>query len=396
MGDAPPPTAARRTEALFPSTIRGLTAYAHQRGAINMGQGSPDFPPPPEVVEAARQALADGVHQYVPTWGLPALRQALSEKAQRFQGLAYDPETETTVTCGVTEAVISALLAVVDAGDEVVILEPAHENYHAGVVFAGATPIFVPIRPPTHRVDPDELAAAMARPGVRAVIFNSPHNPSGRVFDEDELATLARLCTQHDVVAISDEIYEHMTYDGHAHVAIATHPGMKERTITISGLSKTYAATGWRVGWAYAPAALTDAIRKVHDFTTICAPSPLQQAAVTAARLPDAYYEELRAFYRARRDRTVGMLREAGFEATPPEGAYYLMAGMERLAERLGRDADDQAFAHYLIDEVGVGTVPGSSFYRSDPGLGRGLLRFAFPKSDATLDELERRLAVLR
>ena len=392
----PTPTPARRTFDLFPSTIRGLTVYAASKGAVNLGQGSPDIPPPPEVVEAAHRALRDGVHQYVPTWGLPELREAIADKTRRFYGLDYDPDGETTVTCGVTEAVISALLAVVDRGDEVAILEPAHENYHAGVVFAGAEPVLVPIRPPEHRFDPDELARALARPRVRAVIFNTPHNPSGRVFTRDELETIAALCREHGVVAISDEIYEHMTYDAHEHVPIATLPGMRERTITISGLSKSYAATGWRVGWAHAPAELTDALRKVHDFTTICAPAPLQQASVTAVRLPDGYYRELRAWYRERRDRTVAILRAAGFEAEPPEGAYYLMAGIAGPAAHAGLGDDDVAFARWAIDELGVGTVPGSSFYRSDPSLGRGRVRVAFPKSDATLDEVERRLAPLR
>ena len=395
MTPPPAPGPARRTSELVESTIRGLTVYAASKGAVNLGQGSPDIPPPPEVVDAAHQALASGVHQYVPTWGLPELRTAIAAKTRRFYDLAYDPDAETTVTCGVTEAVISALLGVADRGDEVVILEPAHENYHAGVVFAGATPVWVPIRPPDHRFDPDELARAMARPGVRAVIFNSPHNPSGRVFTREELSVIADLCHEHDVVAISDEIYEHMTYGPHRHVPIATLPGMRERTITISGLSKTYAATGWRVGWAHAPAPLSDALRKIHDFTTICAPAPLQKASVTAVSLPDGYYASLRTWYLERRDRTVAILRAAGFDARPPEGAYYLMAGIDEPARAAGVGSDDVRFARWLIDEVGVGTIPGSSFYRSDPELGRGTVRVAFPKSDATLDEVERRLAVL-
>lgn len=391
-----PPAPARRTDELVESTIRGLTVYAASRGALNLGQGSPDIAPPAEVVEAAHQALRDGVHQYVPTWGLPALRQGIADKMRRFYALDYDPDSETTVTCGVTEAVIAALMAVANPGDEVVILEPAHENYHAGVVFAGATPVWVPIRPPGQRFDPDELARALARPNVAAVIFNSPHNPTGRVFDRDELGTIARLCREHDVVAISDEIYEHMTYDGRAHVPIATLPGMRERTITISGLSKSYAATGWRIGWAHAPAVLTDALRKIHDFTTVCAPAPLQQAAVVAVGLPDRYYDDLRAWYAERRERTVALLRAAGFAADPPEGAYYLMAGIAGPALRAGTGDDDVAFARWAIDELGIGTIPGSSFYRSDPSLGAGTVRVAFPKSDATLDELERRLAPLR
>lgn len=383
---------ARRIDDLHASTIRGLTMHAVERGAVNLGQGSPDFDPPAALVEAAQRALADGVHQYVPTWGLPDLREAIAEKTARFYGLGFDPDHEVTVTCGVTEAVIAALLAVVDRGDRVVILEPAHENYHAGVVFAGAEPVWVPIRPPAFRFDPDELRAAFAQPGVRAVIFNTPHNPSGRVFGREELETIAEACRDRDVVAISDEIYEHITFDGHGHVPIAALDGMRERTVTISGLSKSYAATGWRVGWALAAKPLSDALRMVHDFTTICAPSPLQRAAVTAVGFDASYYDGLRAFYRQRRDRLVAMLARVGFEAPAPEGAYYTLADFGPIAERLGMSRDDHAFAHWLIDEVGIGSVPGSSFYRSDPSLGRGRVRFAFPKGDASLDEVERRL----
>jgi aspartate/methionine/tyrosine aminotransferase len=306
-----------------------------------------------------------------------------------------DPPREVTITCGVTEAVIAALVGVVGPGERVVILEPAHENYHAGVVFAEAEAVWVPIRPPEFGFDEDELRAAFAHPGVRAVIFNTPHNPTGRVFRLAELELIAELCRVHDVVAIVDEIYEHMVFDGHEHRSIATLPGMWERTITVSGLSKTYSVTGWRVGWAIAPAPLTDALRKVHDFTTICAPAPLQQAAVTALGFGDDYYAWLRDFYASRRARAIAILRSAGFDAPMPEAAYYTLAGFGALAGRLGLDDDDTAFAEYLIDRVGVCAIPGSSFYRSDPSLGLGLLRFAFPKRDETLDEVERRLSRL-
>jgi len=386
---------AARTFDLVESTIRSLTVQAIAKGAVNLGQGSPDFPPPEALVAAAVRALSEGVHQYVPTWGLPALRTALADKTERFYGFRPDPATEVTVTCGVTEAVISALIGIVDAGDRVVILEPAHENYHAGVVFAGAEAVWVPIRPPRFEIDPDELARAFARPRVKAVIFNTPHNPTGRVFGRDELGRIADLCIEHDVIAIADEIYEHMAFDGREHVPIATLPGMRERTVTISGLSKTYSVTGWRVGWTIAPAAITDALRKVHDFTTICAPSPLQQAAITAVSFGPEYYDWLRAYYTSRRDRAVGLLRAAGFDAPSPEGAYYTLADFRGVAAAIGRDDDDHAFARFLIDEIGIGSVPGSSFYRSDPRLGRGRVRFAFPKRDETLDEVERRLARL-
>jgi aspartate/methionine/tyrosine aminotransferase len=386
---------AARTFDLFESTIRSLTVQAIAKGAINLGQGSPDFAPPEALVAAAGKALADGVHQYVPTWGLPALREALADKTERFYGYRPDPAGEVTVTCGVTEAVISALIGIVDAGDKVVILEPAHENYHAGVVFAGAEAVWVPIRPPRFEIDTDELERAFAQPRVKAVIFNTPHNPTGRVFGRDELQRIADLCIRYDVVAIADEIYEHMVFDGLEHVPIATLPGMRERTVTISGLSKTYSVTGWRVGWTIAPPAITDALRKVHDFTTICAPAPLQQAAITAVRFGDEYYTWLREYYASRRARAISILRAAGFDAPTPQGAYYTLADFTAVAASLGLSDDDDAFARYLIDEVGIGSVPGSSFYRSDPRLGRGRVRFAFPKRDETLDEVERRLARL-
>jgi aminotransferase len=390
------PRAAGRVDDLYESVIRSITVHAIGRGAVNLGQGSPDFEPPAALLEAAVEALTGGYHQYVPTWGLPELREAISDKTERFYGFRPDPAREVTVTCGVTEAVISALIGVVDAGDRVVILEPAHENYHAGVIFAGAEPLWVPIDPDEGSFDPERLAEAFAQPRVRAVIFNTPHNPSGRVFRREELQRIADLCLEHDVVAISDEIYEHMIYDGLEHIPIATLDGMAERTITISGLSKSYSVTGWRVGYAIASPALTDGLRKIHDFTTICAPSPLQKAAVTAMQLPDSYYRWLTGYYAERRGRAMRLLHDAGFEAPTPEGAYYTLARFERVAEAFGLSDDDHAFAYWLIDEVGIGSVPGSSFYRSDPSLGRGRIRFAFPKRDDTLDEVERRFEKLR
>jgi aspartate/methionine/tyrosine aminotransferase len=388
--------AAKRVNDLFESVIRSTSVHAMSRGAISLGQGSPDFDPPEELIEAARVALSQGYHQYVPSWGLPELRHAISEKIARFYGFRPDPETEVTVTCGVTEGVIAALLGVVDNGDRVVILEPAHENYHAGVVFAGAEPLWVPIRPPDYILDRDELERAFRQPRVRAFIFNTPHNPTGRVFNREELGFIADLCQQYGVVAISDEIYEHMVYDGLKHIPISTLPGMGDRTITISGLSKSYSVTGWRVGYAIAPPPLTEGLRKVHDFTTICSPSPLQRAAVAALELGDDYYSWLTTYYAGRRERMLGILTRAGFEAPVPEGAYYTMATFAAVSEAFGLDDDDEDFVYWLIDEVGVGTVPGSSFYRSDPTLGRGRVRFAFPKCDATLGEVEQRFEKIR
>lgn len=388
--------AARRVDDLFESVIRSITVHALSLGAINLGQGSPDFDPPEELVEAAKRALSEGYHQYVPTWGLPELRRAIADKTERFYRFRPDPDSEVTVTCGVTEGVIASLIGVVDRGERVVILEPAHENYHAGAIFAGAEPIWLPLRPPDYRIDPEELERAFRESGVRAFIFNTPHNPSGRVFSREELDAIAELCIRYGVVAISDEIYEHMVYDDHEHIPIATLPGMSDRTITISGLSKSYSVTGWRVGYAIASAPLTEGLRKIHDFTTICAPSPLQRAAVAAIELGDDYYAWLKRYYAERRERMMTILAGAGFDAPTPEGAYYTVAEFAAISKAFGLTDDDDTFAHWLIDEVGIGSVPASSFYRSDPSLGRGRVRFAFPKRDETLCEVERRFEKLR
>jgi aspartate/methionine/tyrosine aminotransferase len=383
--------AADRLQNLQESVIRSITRYAFDKGAILLAQGFPDFDPPEEVVAAAEQAMRSGRNQYGMTWGQPSLRKAIAQKSRRFYGQDIDPDRHVTVTCGVTEAVIAALLGIVNPGDKVVVLEPAHENYHAGIAFAGGIPIWVPLRPPEYRLDPDELARAFQQ-GPKAVLFNSPHNPSGRVFTDQELTLIRDLCVQHDVVAITDEIYEHLVFDGLRHVPIATYPGMQDRTITICGLGKTFAVTGWRVGYAIASEDLTAALRKVHDFTTVCAPTPLQEAMASVIGLPDSYYAWLQEFYASRRSRMLRILDSHGFKYAVPEGAYYVMADFRHL----GRGDDDLAFAYWLIDKIGVATVPGSSFYASDPGLGRGLVRFAFPKKDATFDLVAERFEKLK
>jgi aspartate/methionine/tyrosine aminotransferase len=382
--------AARRLKNLQESVIRSITRYALEKGAVLLAQGFPDFDPPPEVLAAAEAAMRDGHNQYGMTWGERPLRQAIAEKTRRFYGFEVDPERHVTVTCGVTEAVIAALVGTVNPGDRVIVLEPAHENYHAGIVFAGGVPVWVPIRPPDFRFDPDELRRAFSA-GARAIIFNSPHNPSGRVFTLEELTVIADLCREFDAIAISDEIYEHLVFDGRRHIPIAMLDDMWKRTITICGMGKTFAVTGWRLGYAVAHEELTDALRKVHDFTTVCAPTPLQRAMVAALAMPDSYYRNLVEFYESRRSRMMKILDDHGFVAHRPEGAYYTMADFRHL----GRGDDDTAFAYWLIDEVGVATVPGSSFYVSDPRLGRGFIRFAFPKKDATLDLVEERFAKL-
>ena len=383
--------AADRLNNLHESVIRSITRYAREKGAVLLAQGFPDFDPPPEVLAAAREAMSHGQNQYGVTWGQPSLRAAIAEKSRRFYGQQVDPDRNVTVTCGVTEAIIAALLGLVNPGEPVVVLEPAHENYHAGIAFAGGIPVWVPLRPPHYAFDADELVRAFERK-PKAVLFNSPHNPSGRVFTEQELSLIRDLCVKHDVVAITDEIYEHLVFDGRRHIPIATFPGMEDRTITICGLGKTFAVTGWRVGYCIASQALTDAIRKVHDFTTICAPTPLQEALAAVIGSPDSYYEWLQTFYASRRSRMLGILDKYGFTYAVPEGAYYVMADFRAL----GRGDDDMAFAYWLIDEIGVGSVPGSSFYASDPSLGRGLVRFAFPKKDETFDIVEDRFKKLQ
>lgn len=388
---APRTYAADRLHNLQESVIRSITRYAFSKDAILLAQGFPDFDPPAEVMDAAEAAMRGGRNQYGMTWGQPSLRNAIAEKSRRFYDQEVDPDKHVTVTCGVTEAVISALMGIINPGDKVVVLEPAHENYHAGIAFAGGIPIWVPLRPPLYQLDPEELERAFEqRP--KAVLFNSPHNPSGRVFTEAELTLIRDLCVKYDVVAITDEIYEHLVFDGLRHIPIATLPDMKDRTITICGLGKTFAVTGWRVGYCIASEDLTDALRKVHDFTTVCAPTPLQEAMAVVIGLPDSYYDWVKTFYASRRARMLEILDRHGFGYTRPEGAYYVMADFRHL----GRGDDDMAFARWLIDEVGVATVPGSSFYASDPGLGRGLVRFAFPKKDETLDRVEERFEKLR
>jgi aspartate/methionine/tyrosine aminotransferase len=385
MSVRPSQKAARFTE----SVIREMTRLANLHGAVNLSQGFPDFPAPEVLKEAARAAIARDVNQYAVTWGAKPLRDAIAAKFTRLYGVPVDPEREVTVTCGSTEAMIAALLAFLDPGDEVVVFEPFYENYGPDAILSGAVPRFVRLRPPDWSFDPDELRRAFG-PRTRAIIVNSPNNPTGKVFDPAELQTIAGLCQEHDAVAVTDEIYEHILYDGARHVPLASLPGMRERTITINGMSKTYSVTGWRVGWTIAPPALTSAIRKVHDFLTVGAAAPLQEAGALALGLPDRYYAELAAGYARRRERLLGIVEAAGFRTFRPRGAYYVMTEFERP----GFD-DDVAFARWLVQEVGVAVVPGSSFYREAKD-GARQVRFAFCKKDATFDEAERRLAKLR
>lgn len=376
------------------SVIREMTRQAMLYGAVNLAQGFPDFAAPAEIKAAARAAIDSDVNQYAITWGAKNLRNAIARQMGAWQGIAVDPEKEITVCCGSTEAMISTLLAVCNAGDEVVIFEPFYENYGPDAVLSGARPRFVKLRPPTSgegewTFDEKELRAAFDK-HTKAIILNTPNNPTGKVFASAELEMIRDLCVEFDVLAITDEIYEHILYDGTRHISMASLEGMRERTVTINGMSKTYSVTGWRVGWAVAPEKITNAIRKVHDFLTVGAPAPLQEAGAAALSLPAEYYAKLAEGYRVRRDHLIPALESAGFQCFRPRGAYYVMTDISAF----GFD-DDVSFTKYLVKDIGVAAVPGSSFYR-DPRDGARQVRFAFCKKIETLDAAAERLGKLR
>ena len=382
----------KRVQGFTESVIREMTRVNNQYDGINLAQGMPNFSPPAELLAAAHRAIDGDFHQYAITWGTPRLRRAIADKYQRFYGMNVDPEQHVTVCCGSTETMLATLLAVLNPGDEVIIFEPFYENYGPGCIIAGAEPVFVPLEPPDFSFDPDRLRAAVSS-RTRAIVFNSPNNPSGKVFSRQELETIAEVCRHHDLLAITDEIYEHILYDGHEHTPIATLPGMAERTVTISGISKSYSVTGWRVGYAVANPELSVGIRRAHDFITVGAPHVLQEAAVTALGLPDSYYVSLRQSYQARRDLLFEKVKGAGFVAWEPKGAYYILTDVAHFMERHGC-RDDHEFAMFLIRNIGVATVPGSSFYAHGE-LGRTKIRFCFPKTDDLLIEAGLRLQKL-
>jgi aminotransferase len=376
---------AKRVQFFAESVIREMTRLANQYGAINLGQGMPDFEACPEIQEAACRAIRDGFNQYAITWGAPVLRQAIAAKARKFNGIDCDADEHITVCCGATECMMAAMLALVDPGDEVIVFQPFYENYAPDALLSGAIPVWVPLHPPHWRFDPHELRRAFTSK-TKALILNTPNNPTGRVFSCEELTNVAELCLEHDVYVLSDEIYEYIIYSGQPHISIATLPGMHERTVTISGLSKTFSVTGWRLGYCIAPAAITDGIRRAHDFLTVGAPHPLQVAGAAALSLPQSYYDRLREDYRRRRDILLPYLRDAGFRFREPEGAYYVMTDIGQFAF-----ADDTEFVHWLVREIGVSAVPGSSFY-SPREKGQSKVRFMFAKRDETLHEAGQRL----
>jgi aspartate/methionine/tyrosine aminotransferase len=404
-----------KVEHFTESVIREMTRQAMQYDAVNLAQGFPDFAAPAEIKRAAQEAIASDINQYAITWGAKSLRSAIARQMREAQGIEVDPEKEIAVCCGSTEAMIATLLAICNPGDEVVVFEPFYENYGPHSILSGAKPRFVSLRPPTGTgpfgsaqgrlrhvttqadgewtFDEQELREAFqhktSQYQTKAIIVNTPNNPTGKVFTRKELELIRDLCVEYNVLAITDEIYEHILYDGSEHISLARLDGMRERTITINGLSKSYSVTGWRVGWAVAPPAITNAIRKVHDFLTVGAPAPLQEAGATALSLPASYYRELADRYRTRRDRLIPALEKAGFRCYRPRGAYYVMTDISAFGF-----ANDVEFAAYLVKEIGIACVPGSSFYKHAKD-GSQQARFAFCKKPETLDEAARRLEKL-
>jgi len=375
------------------SVIREMTRLALRHDAVNLAQGFPDFPAPEEVKRAAIRAIEEDVNQYAITWGARDFREAIARKTAWYLGIEIDPEREITVTCGSTEGMIATMLATVNPGDEVILFEPFYENYGPDAILSGATPRYVPLRGDEWTFDEAELRAAFGD-RTRAIILCNPNNPAGKVFTREEMEAIAALCREHDVLCITDEIYEHILYDSSdgtpaVHVSMLQIEGMRERTVVVNSLSKTYSVTGWRVGYCIAAPHLTGAIRKVHDFLTVGAAAPLQAAGAFALSLAPGYYEELRRAYRERRDAILPALREAGFRVTSPRGAYYVMAGIESFGA-----SSDVEFARLLVEEIGVACVPGSSFF-NDPADGASLVRFCFCKRFETLEAAAGRLGRL-
>jgi aspartate/methionine/tyrosine aminotransferase len=387
-------TGSKKATQFTESVIREMTRLNQLHGGVNLSQGFPDFPAPAAIKDAACAAIQADVNQYAVTWGARPLREAIAREFSRRHGVPVIADEQVTVCCGATEAMMSTMMAIIDPGDEVVIFEPFYENYGPDAILSGATPRYVTLREPDWTFDPDELAAAFNN-RTKAIIINTPNNPTGKVFTRDELETIAALCRKWDAIAIADEIYEHIIYDGQRHIPIATIEGMADRTVTMNGLSKTYSVTGWRVGWTISPPSLTGAIRKVHDFLTVGAAAPLQEAGAVALGVPDDYYAKLAADYQRRRDVLLDILERHAFTVYKPGGAYYIMTDIGAFLTGPGPQtpglSDDMEFARFLVKEIGVAAVPGSSFYKTAGG-GRTKLRFCFCKRDETLAEADRRM----
>ncbi len=372
------PKISSKAQQFTESVIREMTRLCSLHNGINLSQGFPDFSAPEEMKEAACNAIRDDINQYGITWGSKNLRNAIAAKTAKFNGISIDPEKNVTVCCGSTEAMISSILATIDPGEEIIVFEPFYENYGPDAILSGAVPRFLSLHEPDWTFDHDELASLFNNK-TRAIIVNTPNNPTGKVFSRDELTLISELCQKWDVLAITDEIYEHLVYEGHKHISIATLDGMADRTITINAASKTFSVTGWRVGYAIASEKLTSAIRKVHDFLTVGAPHPLQEAVAVAMHFDESYYTELSKEYLERRNYLLPALEAAGFRCIKPYGAYYIMSDISAFGF-----PDDTTFARTLVRDVGVATVPGSSFYH-DPRDGYNKVRFAFCKKMETL-----------
>jgi aspartate/methionine/tyrosine aminotransferase len=381
------PSTASRLKDFTESVIREMTRLAEQYDAINLSQGYPDFDPPPELLAAAERALREGFNQYSITWGSESFRIALAAKQARFMGLDLQPDEHITVTCGSTEAMMAALMTICEPSDKVIVFSPFYENYAADTILSGAEPVFVALRPPDFSFDPDELRQAFEQ-GVKALVLCNPSNPSGKVFTKEELQFIADLAQEYDAFVITDEVYEHIVYAPHQHTYIASLPGMFARTISCSSLSKTYAVTGWRLGYVIAPSMISDGIRKVHDFLTVGAPAPLQEAAVTALEFPDSYYHELQAAYAHRRDLFLGYLDQIGLAYSRPQGAYYVLVDISPF-----NYDDDTKFCHWMAREIGVAAVPGSSFFREPV---HHLIRLNYAKRDETLKLVGEKLLRLK
>ncbi|MFA7335762.1 MAG: aminotransferase class I/II-fold pyridoxal phosphate-dependent enzyme [Candidatus Obscuribacterales bacterium] len=382
--------ASNRANQFQESVIREMSRLSAQHQAVNLAQGLPDFPCPPELKEAVTRAVFDDVNQYAITWGDKFLRQAITEQTKKFSGLTIEPETDITVCCGATEAMVATMLALVDPGDEVVVFEPFYENYGPDSILCGAVPRYVKLHAPNWTFDEEELAKAFNE-NTRAIIINTPHNPTGKVFNLQEMTAIANLCQKYNVLALTDEIYEHILYDGAKHVSMAALPGMADLTVTINSLSKTYSVTGWRVGWAIAKPELTLPIRKVHDFLTVGSPAPLQRAAVTAINMPDKYYADLKAKYAERRAMMLEILDGVGIPYFKPEGAYYAFCDISGLGFK-----SDMDFTKYLVKDVGVAVVPGGSFFGPEAENRHNYVRFCFSRKEETMLAAKERLKKLK